>query len=307
MERADMIKSEKTVLKVSVYAAILFSITGIGVGIMADSQMILFDGLYSIMSFALSGLSLFTSYFKSKEDEARYPFGKERIEPIVIVVKYSAILIMVIGSLIAAIYALFTGGREVSLNLAILYSIGGATLCYLVYRYLYFHPAREVSNLISAEANQWFMDTLVTVGVVVGFIITYLVKRMGWATGLIPYIDPLMVIAVSIYFIRVPVLEIKNSIGELMDMRPEGNISSKIESDVSDIEKKYGIKESFVRISKTSNMVWIEVDFLVDSSSQVKTVENQDTVREEFRRRMESISYEKWITISFIGDRKWAI
>ena len=139
---------------ISVIAAIIFAVAGMVWGLILSSQIILFDGLYSLISVALSLLSLYSVSYMKKKDWRKYPFGKEMIQPLVIIVKYSVILILVIASLIAAIFSLFTGGREILLNSALVYTIFASFACYVVYFWLKRKEAKGSSGLVTAEKNQ---------------------------------------------------------------------------------------------------------------------------------------------------------
>ncbi|RNA69290.1 cation transporter [Alteribacter keqinensis] len=68
-------QNEKRVLKVSVYGALIYAIVAIVWGIAGNSQMILFDGLYSLISVALSFFSLLSAAYIQKTDFKRFPFG----------------------------------------------------------------------------------------------------------------------------------------------------------------------------------------------------------------------------------------
>ena len=72
-------KIENKMLKLSVLGALFFALFGIAWGWAIDSDMIIFDGLYSFISLLLSMLSLFISNFMNKKDVEKFPFGKHII------------------------------------------------------------------------------------------------------------------------------------------------------------------------------------------------------------------------------------
>lgn len=49
------------ILFISTLGALTFSVTGIFLGIISNSDMVLLDGLYAVLSLLISALSLFTS------------------------------------------------------------------------------------------------------------------------------------------------------------------------------------------------------------------------------------------------------
>jgi cation diffusion facilitator family transporter len=305
--KMETIRPENKLLKVSLYSAVLFAALGIVLGMMTNSQTIMFDGMYSVISVALSGVSLLTSKFKNKIDIKQYPFGKEVVEPLVIMLKYGIIILLVLASLGSAVFSLFNGGRQIAMDTALIYAIVSTGGCFAVYRYISRHSSKNGSNLLSAESAQWLMDTLVSAGVLLGFIIAYGARKTELLSFMLPYIDPLMVIIVSVYFIKVPICQIRKSLKEVLDMSPEDQIKNRVEELVKDVEIKYGIEETFLRVSKVSSTLWIEIDFVVDESSSIETVKDQDDIREEIDLKMKKLNYDKWLTVCFTNDRKWAI
>lgn len=209
------IKNEKQLIISSILGALGFALGGIILGSMVDSQMIIFDGLYSFISLGLSMLSLWAMGSVSKHKNIQlFKSGKPitvEVDTAVVFIKYSVILFIVTGSLITAISALLDGGRNTSLSYALLYSIISTIACYAVYVMLQNPSKKKNSALLRAEAHQWLMDTWASLGVLVGFIIGFILSLIPAASFLVPYTDPFMVVLVSLYFIRIPIKEIRKN------------------------------------------------------------------------------------------------
>ena len=80
-------KQETRGLTLSLYASILIGVLGIGWGILGDSRIVLFDGVYTLFGTALSGLSLLAAWVASRDATEAYPFGREAIIPVAIVMQ----------------------------------------------------------------------------------------------------------------------------------------------------------------------------------------------------------------------------
>jgi cation diffusion facilitator family transporter len=304
----QQLSHERHLLRISVYSALFFAITGIVLGVISGAQMIVFDGLYSLISLILSMISLFASNYMRKTDVKNFPFGKDKIEPLVIIVKYLVILILVVTSFAEAVMAIIGGGRAVDLNLALLYSFFGTLLCVGVTIYIKHHAKKVNSGLLHAEANQWLMDSLVSVGVLIGFLLSLTFSLIPRLSSFIPYIDPLMVVIVSLYFVRVPISEIGSSLRELLDMPPKGKVPDQIKQYVKTIRIENEFKEAFTRVSKVGQTLWVEVDFVAEAESEIiETISEQDEIREQIHAYLSQYPYEIWLTVSFTEDRKWAI
>ncbi len=74
-----------------------------------------------------------------------------------------------------------------------------------------------------------------------------------------------------------------------------------------EMERKYKMKESFLRVTKRRKLLRVEIDFIVDEHSLVQTIKQQDAVREELEKKLHSIKTDKWITVAFTSNRKYAL
>ncbi|MFC4736982.1 cation diffusion facilitator family transporter [Bacillus daqingensis] len=301
------LKQEKKILWMSVAAAILFSGAGIVLGMLFQSQMILFDGLYSLISVALSYVSLMAAAFMAKSDWKRYPFGKDIVEPLVVLFKYTVILILIAGSAAASVTALFQGGRDMQVGPAFAYSFVGLLACGAVTMYLQKRAKRSESALLKAESNQWLMDTLVSTGVFAGFLVAFVLDLFQWFPAVIPYVDPLMVLLVSLYFLKFPLKEMRAALKEVLEMSPDGAVRSRMEETLKELADEYGVEESFLRMTKVGRTIWVEIDIVAPETSPLNSLTKQDEMRSKLSSVLTGAAPKKWLTVSFMADRHWAL
>ncbi len=297
---------EDLFLLLSVVGALIFAVIGLIWGGLANSQMILFDGVYSFISVLLSLMTLLAAKYIRKNDQKRFPYGKLMIEPFVILIKYFIIAIIVLSAGIIAVIDLFSGGRDVSLNSAIIYSIFSTIGCFVFVIYIKVKNKQKITGFIRAEMNQWLMDGYLSLGVFIGFFAAQLLAGTNYAY-IVPYIDPFMVFIVAAIFLKVPLSSIISNTREIIGMAPPESISQDIQSIVKNSEAKYGFNESFVRITKAGSGMYIDIDFIVTKHSKVSHVADQDCVREELLVKLQSFHPDPWLTITFTTDRKWAL
>ncbi len=295
---------ERRVLTVSVWGAGIFSAGAITFGLVAGSQFLLFDGLYSLISVVASLMSLMASKFMAQDDWERFPFGKLAIEPLVVAVKYVMILIVIVGSAASSLISLFTGGRPIVLGIAVGYSFISTLACWAVAHYI--HRQSDDSNLLRAEEGQWRMDAWISGVALAAFVGALGLKYVPGSAAILPYLDPIMVLAGSVYFVRVPLHEIGCALRELLDMAPDALLQAKVQQAVTHIEQSYGFQESYLRMSSVSRQLWIEVDFVVQPSTSMSTVADGDKIREDLSQRLKGVKGDQWLTVCFTTDRKWA-
>ncbi|MDY4077297.1 MAG: cation transporter [Clostridium sp.] len=299
-------KSEKNTLMLSASGALFFAVLGVVWGIVIDSSMIVFDGLYSLISLFLSILAIFITGYISKNDFEKFPFGKRVLEPITVAFNSIVLTVMCSITFINSAKEILTGGKAVDAELALGYSIISILGCLIVYRTLARNNKKICSDIIKAESNQWLMDTLVSVAVLVGFLICTILNKTSLAY-LSKYIDPLMVVITSAIFIRVPITTLIKSFKEILNRNADKDINDEIYTIVKDVEKEYNFEDSITRVSKIGKELRIEIDFVFNEQSKLNKLEEMDNVREYVYNSMSNIELDKWLNVNFTGDKKWAI
>ncbi len=299
-------ETESYLLKISTLGTLFFAVLGIAWGWTVKSEMILFDGMYSLGGVILSLLALMGSIYINKKDYEKYPFGKKMIEPLIVIIKSLAIFIMCIYSLTGSIKDLINGGNEVQYGYALIYALISTLGCGIAYFFLKKKGKAINSSLVNIESSQWLMDTLLSMGVLVGFLIANIIKHTEfiWFNR---YLDPLMVIICSSVFIKMPIKSFGDGLKELLEFKADDSITLEIDKLVEGIEREYKFEESITRVSKTGNDLRIEIDFIYNEESNIKVLDEMDSLREKIFNSLSHINYEKWLNVSFTKDKKWAI
>lgn len=214
--------NERNMLKFSTFSCFCFAVFGIGFGIWLDSLLIVFDGAYSLISLALSLLALFATIYiqklsenKQKNNVLAFKQKTALIEALVVLIKGLVISLICLVSFISAMDAMFSGGREVNADFALLFGIVNVAGCLVTYRLIKKQLGLTPSAILLAESKQWLMDTVISAAVLIGFLVTSVLIMAGFSKFAV-YADPFMVILASLYFISVPLKMIKESVGNLV-------------------------------------------------------------------------------------------
>lgn len=268
--------------------------------------MIIFDGLYSFVSLILSMMTIYINNYMSRKDIERFPFGKHILEPMIISLKALIIGGMCFYSLVEAVKNVILGGSSVEYGLAIIYSIVSVLGSGAVYLYTKKKGDKLSSEMIKLESSQWLMDTLLSIGVLIGFIVAIILKQTRFSF-LNTYIDPIMVIIISLIFLKLPIKTFIDSFKEILCVKAKDEINEDIYILVKEIEKEYNFEDSIARVSKIGRELRIEIDFIYNDKSKFKDLDQMDYVREEIYNAIKHIKYNKWLNVSFTGDKKWVI
>lgn len=267
-------KNENRILTFSALLASGFSVGGMVLGLLVGSIVIVFDGVYSLVSLLLTLLSLAASYYISKPSKSIFPFGKAVLEPIVIAIKAAVILVVVAFSLFSAVTALMTGGREVDASIATIFGVVNVVGCGYAWWFMAKKSRRFSSGLIEAEKKQWQMDTLLSVAVTLGFIAAWLVSLTPYAHYAV-YADPMMMVLMGFYFLKVPFDMLVGALRELLMMTPSKELCQSVGKDVLEIEKVTEHQLKLAGVTKVGQELRVNVDVHVDDDTlELDTLEH---------------------------------
>ncbi|NVD08947.1 cation diffusion facilitator family transporter [Vibrio sp. JPW-9-11-11] len=265
--------NEKRILTFSAMLASGFAGGGLILGLLVGSLVIVFDGVYSLVSLLLTLLSLAVSKFIERPSRRDFPFGKSVLEPIVIAIKGSVILAVVGYSLYSAVIAMFSGGREVDASIATLFGVINVVGCGYAWWHIAKKSKRFSSGLIEAESKQWQMDTLLSVAVTLGFIAAWLLTLSPLAHYAV-YADPMMMIAMSFYFIKVPFEMLRDALRELLMMKPADEICQVVDKEVSALSAHVSQQFEVAGVTKVGRELRVKLDVhAVDQQLQVAELE----------------------------------
>jgi cation diffusion facilitator family transporter len=194
---------DQRLLMFSIWASAGFAVLSSVWGILSGSSMIVFDGVYSFASVGLSVLALLGLRFSRRGADQRFPWGRDAAEPLVVVIKAATLGALCAYAAVGGIVDIVNGGRQIAVGSAVLYAavatLGGLAVALVLRR-----AGRAGSDLVRAEAAEWLGDTLLSIGVLIGFLIAYVLVALGRA-DVAAYIDPVMVTLVSLAFLWVPI------------------------------------------------------------------------------------------------------
>ncbi|MDH5962267.1 cation diffusion facilitator family transporter [Vibrio aestuarianus] len=282
--------NENRVLTISALLASGFAGGGLVVGMLVGSLVIVFDGVYSLVSLLLTLLSLVASRYIRKPSDSQFPLGRAVFEPAVIAIKASVILLVVSYSLYSAVVALFTGGREVDASIATLFGAINLIGCGFAWWFIAQKSKRYSSGLIEAETKQWQMDTLLSVVVTVGFLVAFLVTMSPYAEYAV-YVDPMMMLLMSFYFIKVPYDMLKSAMRELLMMSASKEICNTVDQGVIAAGEESDQEIELTSVTKVGHELWVNVDIRPEENEMI-AIEDIESTRRSLHKRLSKLPFE---------------
>ena len=298
-------KPNNALLKYSVIFSAILSISALIIGFMASSQVILYDGIFTLIGIALTYLSILSVKFIKKKDFKNYPFGKEAFEPFVVITQYAVILAVSISNMVSAIQIVLAGGTDMDINSGIIYGLLSSILCFAAYMFLKYIAKKNATAIEKVEVEQWKYSFLFSLTMFIGFSVAGILSKT-FLVAYVAYVDPVLAILITIAFIKTSVSSIRTSIKELLHATPSPELTSLIKEKVDLINRRHHFSNMVLRIGKDGQELIVEIDYIIEENSELDSIRKQDQLRSELSHSLSEIPYKKWLSITFTGDIKWA-
>ena len=292
-------RGERRGLLVSLVAGLGLAVFGVVLGVLIDSQIILFNGYYTLLGVGLTWMALRVSRVVVAGPTVRYPFGREALTPISIGFGAVALLATCVYAGIDAVLTILAGGSDPP---------GGASVLYAVLTLLcagglawFLRRSAPTSELARAEATQWQASGLLSVGMLVAFVVALVIEGSRWAHAA-RYIDPTLVIVACLAMAATPLQMIRTTFTELIEGVPDVDLQRPVLDVVDDVRSHYDLGEMHLRMSKLGPKLYVEIDFVVAPDWSVV---RSDEIRHRLRKALDALPQDVWITVEFTTDPHW--
>lgn len=233
----------------------VLSVSKIIVGLLAGSLAVLGDGIDSATDVIISVVMIFTARIMSRPPSKKYVFGYEKAESIATKILSLVIFYAGMQMLLSSVESIFSDEvKEIPSAIAIyvtVFSIAGKLLLAL---YQYKQGKKINSSMLTANAINMRNDVIISSGVLLGLIFTFIFK--------LPILDSITGLIISLFIIKSSVGIFMDSNVELMDGVKDVNIYNKI---FEAVEKVSGAGNPHrVRSRMIGNLYNITLDIEVD-------------------------------------------
>ena len=300
------IRHEQNILTFSACGALFFALLALTWGILAGSQMIMFDGVYSFISLVLTGLYFYAARSIAMGSDKNFPFGRAQMEPMVIVLQSVVLFVICVKAFSGAISSLFSGGREIDNISGMAYAAIGVIGCFISWHYITRMGRKNVpkSDLVRTLGSQWLMDTLLSFAVLLGFFIGYIIQRAGYAQYA-RYMDSLMVMAAVLFFVREPIVSFVRGIRGMLIMAPDQVIYIDSKKAIGEIVKQKGFEDIILHLGKSGRELIYEVSLVSKDPNNSFSTGEMDAIYGEVKSRLSKLSESPVrLYLSFVHDRK---
>jgi len=238
---------EASALRLSAYATAFFGVVGTWFGVWLDSEAILLDGIFNWISFAMALVSLRVARLVERPGDEEFPFGYAAFEPMFNAIKGLIILAVCAFACASAVGAILDGGREIVAGWGIVYAVIATVGCLAIALFQRRIARRTGSQLVEVDSRAWLVDGLMSVVVAAAFVGAWMLEGTQWSAGA-PYVDPALVILLTVLMVGIPVRIVLRGAGELLMVAPEPEVEREIRSRVEDVLDRDGLKKRVIRI-----------------------------------------------------------
>ncbi|MFV1983425.1 MAG: cation diffusion facilitator family transporter [Thiohalomonadales bacterium] len=218
-------------VKVTLIGSVIDLVLGvvkIMVGISANSQALIADGVHSLSDLMTDGLVLYAAKHASRAADAEHPYGHARIETVATVILGVALIAVAIGISADAIQRLF---EPESLLIPGKWTLIVAVISIVskeaIYHYTMFVAKKLRSNMLRANAWHSRSDAISSVIVVIGIV--------GSMLGL-TYLDAVAAVGVALMVAKIGWDLVWHSMRELMDTGLESERITEIKEIIKSID-----------------------------------------------------------------------
>lgn len=297
-----MQKREKSAMSVSLYGNLVFVVIELVMALVTDSQAVLLDAVYDGVEFCMLLPSIFLIPLLYKPSNEEHPFGYMQIETIFVVVKGITMTAVTFGLIFNNINLMLHGGHIVSFHTVAGFELFACILGIIVTVYLYYKNKQMESPLINMEMQGWRIDSFISLGMTVAFLLPMLIP-FDWFQHIVPYLDQLITIVLSLVMIPAPIHTVITGIRDLMLIPPEEETIDDIKETIEPIIGVYGHKNLYYDIVRTGRKLWISVyiSFKKDIVSLSKFKQLQDQCIKALASKYSDFYFELLPDIEFTG------
>jgi len=290
---------EARLLRISFFGTLLIAALGILFGLLARSPAVLFDGLFSLVDAAITWLTLHVARLVASQGDHRFQYGFWHLEPLVMALKASVLMVLVAYAFLSAVNSLLKGGYEPAFGTALVYAVLVAVIAFGMWWWLRRQAERIDSALVLLDVKAWLMAGLITVALLIAFVAAMAMQGTAVA-HLIPLVDPAILALLALLILPMPFREARESFAEILVMSPP-DLNASVCAAMAQLVARHGFLDYRSYVSKAGRARFIEVAVLLPAELRL-SIGELDALRAEIGEAIGGAGPDRWLTIVFTAD-----
>ncbi|ABW31125.1 cation diffusion facilitator family transporter [Acaryochloris marina] len=296
---------EEQGIRLSILGNLFMAALGLCFASLSHSEMILLDGVFSLINLVIAYLSLKILRRSKQSNDYYNSIPSIYFEPLINLVKGVILTIVCLLAFGSSVIIILNGGHAISTGKAIWYALLATLVCMTIALKQRKRAKACNSSLIEVDAKSWFIDGLLSGVVVLVFTIVFFLQNTTLAIFL-PYADPILVIFLCLIVAPIPVEIVKENwpklVGEKYDVQLEYKIIDIIDKHIP----KTTIQDYYVSHGYLGDKLYVQCHLLViEEISQKLSLAEQDKIRAFLYQKLRDDFPSLAIDINFICDPIW--
>ncbi|ASN22019.1 cation transporter [Arthrobacter sp. YN] len=285
--------AERRALRVSLWVSAVSAAGALILGVLSGTRIIVFDGAYMGIGLVLTAISLKASSASAGGPTRRFPFGRDALTPLVVLIQGLAVAGTLLVAAGDAVVVIRDGGSPVSAAIIAIYGAATAAIGFGVAAWM--GRAAPGSDLVVAEIAQWRAGAILSVMMLLGAAVALVLQNLG-LDDVALYVDPVLVLVACLILAYIPLGLIRTGLNELLEGAPSQELDAAITDAVQGVRKEFGLGEPLIRSGKVGRKLYVEVDFVVTGAEW--NVGEEDAVRRAVAKALEPLGLDVWAYVA---------
>lgn len=291
--------------RISALGFLIIAVLGIVFAALAQSQAILLDGVYALVSVVMTVLAAQVARMVDKPSSEKFHFGYAHFEPLLNLIRGLLIFAICAYALVATIEVLIAGGRKIHPEIAIWYTALSAVWSVGIFWYQRQLARKLGSPILEVDARTWLVDGVLYVGETGAFIVYMLLEKTE-LKHLLKYADPIFVLLVVVFLLKVPIMTIREGVREVLHRAPKPEVQQDVRQRMATALTGVPIRALRARMVEVGRFFFILVHVVVDENFGARPVPELDQIRRQVEKSLEGVHPRVVLDVVFTADEYWA-
>lgn len=304
----DRQNEEQKVLKRSIAATVAIGVFGVGFGALSGSLSIAFDGMFSVVDASMTFLALAVTRLIARKPSRRFQMGFWHFEPMVLAFNSAMLALLALYAFVNSIGSLMSGGRELVFDWAVGYAAITVAICGAMFLYGRRANRGIGSEFLALDVKGWAMSGLITSALLVAFLIAWSLEggpHQAWT----PYVDPAVLAVLALMLLPVPLRTAVQAVKEILLITP-AEVDQRVREIAAETVARHGMADARTYVAKVGRSRFVEIHFVTPKDWPARPISAFDEIREEIGKALSTTlggdARDRWLTVSFTADPKWA-
>lgn len=255
-------QKELLLLKIATGITIIYTIIAIAIALVSDSQVMLLDGMYSMIDIAISFLSIYVVKKVHQPPNEKYHFGYAKFESFMTAVDGFLLLALCCVTLVTASQDLVNPDPVDHVGVIVGFAFVSIFIGFGMGIFMRRAGRKWHSEVLLADSQLWLIEGFVSAGICVAFSIGMVMQHMpGWAQYT-SYVDPITCILIALVFLAKPIKIIRDSFHDMVDACPSAEILERLTDKCEECCQRFKLHAvQWFRLRKAGRRLFLTICF----------------------------------------------